>query len=660
MANPWKKMSSAMRKHIEETRFGAYCTLSQTEVKVFADQVEDMHLEIYKEPDGLPVEVIPLEGSGSIYGAVLHGDYHGYYYRFKVNRGNKTAYAVDPWAKSMTANSKLGMILDHERCQPEGYLSHSRPRSIERTEAIFYETHIRDFTVGNETNHRLKGKYLGMVERNTRSPQGDLTGLDHLIALGISHIHILPLHDMGSVDELEGGYNWGYDPMFFLAPEGSYATDAVDGKVRVKEMKAMVQGFHEAGIGVILDVVYNHTFEHEDHPFEILAPGWYFRKDREGLFGNGSGCGNETASESPIFQKYVLDSLEQYLVEYKIDGFRFDLLALHDQSFVEKIERRVKAIHPGAMLYGEPWTGGKSLLPKRLQYRQGNQKGMAFSVFNDHLRNALKGDNDGLKKGFVSGGRGYEMAVAKGIAGGINFTEAIADFTAKPGEAVNYASCHDNLCLYDKLRKVEPEAAEEVIARRSLMALSVVMLSFGTPFLQGGTEILRTKFGDHNSFISGDGINAYQWQLNSVKKAHLEALKSIISLRREMGILSSDDREEIVENLCFVQLASGLIAYVLRFGEVYYFVAHNSGMRTKTLKPALPEGQNEQLWLNCKESQWQSIYNANDFFEDGIDEKPQSKALEGDLEKGSVYDLNLKDLKIKALTTLVLKSSVIK
>lgn len=639
MIQPWKKMSIALKKAIEETAFGATCTGDQTQFNVFADQVNEIHLEIYNSPFDPPSEVIKMSGKSPIYSANLKGDYHGKYYRYSVKRDNQIFMTVDPWAKSMTANSALGCIIDHERCQPERFKGHSKPETIPRTSAILYETHLRDFTVGEQTNHLHKGKYLGAIERGRTSPDGQPTGLDHLVNLGITHIHLLPLHDMGSVDELAGGYNWGYDPMYFLAPEGSYATDPIQGINRVVEMKAMIQGFHEAGIGVVLDVVYNHTYEHLDHPFEILAPGWFFRKDASGNFGNGSGCGNETASESPIFQKYVLDSLEQYLKDYQIDGFRFDLLALHDQSFVAKIEETVKCINPSALLYGEPWTGGKSLLPKRLQFRQGSQKNMAFAVFNDHLRNGLKGDNDGLRKGFVSGGRIKELEVAKGIAGATHFNDLLLDYAEKPGEVINYASCHDNLCLYDKLKKVHPDASDEELARRSLLALSVVLLSFGTPFIQGGTEILRTKFGDHNSFISGDAINAYQWVQNEVTKAHLQALKAVIALRKALKVLKSDQAQEIQRNLYFLQLASGLIAYSLMSEGENYLIVHNAGKRTKTLKINPLENQTANFWDTNREGDWECLYDTNDYF--------------GSFEDRGLIDLNA--LKIGALSTVVLR-----
>lgn len=570
-----KKTDPALRERIKNTDFGALYTKEKTAFSVFATEAERVRLEIFDTPQDDNPLIIDMMGEPPFYQLEITGDLAGKYYRYSVRRNKAWHVAQDPWAMSMTTNSALAMITDFERTHPKGWESHSKPDPILRTEAVIYETHLRDSTVSRASSHQKPGTYLGFAETGTRTKEGLTTGLEHLKELGITHVHLLPLHDMGSVDEsLSGdspngegtrpsGYNWGYDPMYYMVPEGSYATDPADGSVRVREMKQMIQNLHEAGLRVVLDVVYNHTYVHENHPFEILAPGWYYRKNKDGSFGDGSGCGNETDSQSPIFQKLVLDSLSLYLKAYQVDGFRFDLLALHDQVFVREMEAHVKAINPNALLYGEPWTGGKSLLPKSKQFRQGDQKQMAFALFNDHLRNAVKGDNDGTKKGFVSGGQRLEKQVAMGIVGGTAFDPVLTDFTQKPGEAVNYVSCHDNLCLYDKLKKTHPEESDELLAKRSLMALSVVLLSFGTAFIQGGTEILRTKYGDHNSFISGDQVNEIQWERKALFSGHYQAVRTLISLRKTLKCFALDDETWLQTHVRFERLSGGVIAYTV-------------------------------------------------------------------------------------------------
>lgn len=578
--------SPVLREVILSTQFGAVATKEKTCFTSFITEADAVKLEIFDHLEDQNPLIIQLEGSGPIYSQTITGDLQGKYYQYRIKRSGKWLVVQDPWALSMTKNSEKAMICDHQRLKPEGFDNHNRPQALSRTESILYETHIIDTTV-KETSHQYKGKYLGLSERGTVNSKGEKTGLDHLVELGITHLHILPLHDMGSVDEVKGGYNWGYDPMYYLCPEGVYATNPVDGRVRVLEMKQMVKAIHEAGLHVVLDVVYNHTYVHETHPFELMAPGWYFRKNKDNSFSNGSGCGNETASESPIFQRLVLDSLSVYLKDYQVDGFRFDLLALHDTDFVKRMEAHVKAINPSAILYGEPWMGGKSTLSRSKQFRQGSQKGMAFAVFNDHIRNAIKGDNDGVKKGFVSGGQRKELEILKGIVGGIAYDETINDYCFRAGEAVNYVSCHDNLCLLDKLTQVHPNEAMAVLAKRNLMALNIVLWSFGTPFIQGGTELLRTKYGDHNSFISGDDINGIQWDRKSEYLGHFKAVKASIALRKSIALLKEEDPEIIKR--CFKPLYNhgSLIAYSIAAGGEHYYFAHNAGQKPVTVKEVL-------------------------------------------------------------------------
>lgn len=637
---PWKRMHADFYKKLETAKFGARYTKEKTRFEVFVTEAERVRIEFFDTPEDDNPLIIDMQGEAPFYEIEITGDLEGKYYQYRVRRDGKWHLAQDPWAYSMTENSALAMVVNFENTNPEGWENHSKPQAIARTEAVLYETHIKDTTVSKASNHKQAGTYLGMVEKETKTKEGLSTGLAHLIDLGITHIHLLPLHDMGSVDEVKGGYNWGYDPMYFMTPEGVYSTNPKDGKVRVREFKQMVQGFHEAGIQVVLDVVYNHTYVHETHPFEILAPDWYYRKMVDTTFGNGSGCGNETASESPLFRKYVLDSLKLYLEAYQIDGFRFDLMALHDIEFVKQMEETIKKANPNALIYGEPWTGGKSLLAKTKQFRQGCQKGMATALFNDHIRNAIKGDNDGDKKGFVSNGQRMEKAVASGIAGGIEFDETLHGYAKKPGEVVNYVSCHDNLCLYDKLKKVHPEESDLAIAKRSLMALSIPLLSFGTPFIQGGTEIMRTKYGDHNSFISGDKINAIQWERKAEFLGHFEAIKALIALRKNLKCFAIDDEKWIKKHLSFKQLQSGIIAYEITLETPYegknsIVVIHNAALKKQSLKAL----------MNAPEAI--VLYDSESYMENS-GERSKEGAVSKDKEKHSILSVASQSTKIIA------------
>jgi pullulanase len=606
-----------MEKKLEYQEFtyegndlGAVYTDNNTSFKVWAPTVEKITLVVYKNfNDELGQKYEMSKGEKGVWEINLKGDFKNKYYNYLVLNDGIEKETPDIYTKGASANGRKGMIIDFNSINPANWENHKKPVSINRTEAVIYETHVRDFSISEDSGIKNKGKYLAFTEKNTKTSQGVSTGLDHLKDLGITHVHLLPVYDFASVDETKGGYNWGYDPYLYNVPEGSYATDPQDGSVRIKEFKNMVQTLHENGIGVIMDVVYNHTFTTVDSPMDILVPKYYYRTDEEGKYTNGSGCKNETASERPMMRKFIVDSIKFWAQEYKIDGFRFDLMALHDIDTMKEVVKQAKIINPNIIIYGEPWTGGLSSLPPSMQLTKGSQKGMQLSVFNDNIRNAIKGDNDGTEAGFVNGAAGYETQVKKGIVGGIKYNDEIFDFTQEPGESINYVSSHDNLCLYDKFEKSNSSNTALERERMNRLALSIVLTSQGIPFIQGGTEILRTKQGNHNSYNLGDAVNEIQWSRKSEFVETYEYIKGLIDLRKSQKIMTLDSAEEVRNSLMFLETPRNSVAYELKstFKGDYdkLIIIHNAN--NEEIKVLLPD-----------DSEWKVLGNEYEVNKSGI------------------------------------------
>jgi len=543
---------------------GAVYTSYNTTFKVWAPTVEKITVIVYKDFNddiGEKHEMTKVEKG--VWYIKLNGDFKNRYYNYLVLNGGVEKETPDIYTKGASSNGEKGMIVDFLSINPINWENHKKPIPINRTEAVIYEIHVRDFSVSEDSGIENKGKYLSFAQKNTKTADGIITGLDHLKDLGITHVQLLPVFDFASVDETKGGYNWGYDPYLYNVPEGSYATNSQDGTVRIKEFKTMIQNLHENGISVIMDVVYNHTSTTGNSPMDILVPGYYYRTDDDGNFTNGSGCGNETASERPMMRKFIVDSIKFWAKEYKIDGFRFDLMALHDIDTMKEVEKQAKIINPDIIICGEPWTGGPSSLPSYMQLRKGSQKGMQISVYNDAIRNAIKGDNDGCQTGFVNGGVGLEEEVKKGIVGGIKYNNEIYNFSQDPGESINYVSAHDNLCLYDKFEKSNSDNTSLEREKMNRLALSIVLTSQGVPFIQGGTEILRTKQGNHNSYNAGDAVNEISWSRKAEYNETYEYIKGLISLRKSQKVMTLDNASDVRKSLLFLESPCNCVAYEL-------------------------------------------------------------------------------------------------
>lgn len=561
-----------MRNILESEEFmysgedlGASYSKERTLFKVWSPVAENMKVILYSSYDAKEGQIHNMnKAQQGVWTLELMGDYKNQYYNYIVTIDGTERETADPYAKGATANGKRGMIVDFASINPEGWGQHHIPKPLKATESITYEMHVRDFSVDQNSGISNKGKYLAFTELGTKSSEGFSTGLDHLKELGITHLHLLPVYDFASVDETkEGQYNWGYDPYLYNVPEGSYSTNPYDGAVRITEFKNMVKSLHENEIRVVMDVVYNHTFTTGDSPFDILVPKYYYRTDKDGNYTNGSGCNNETASEKTMMRKFIVDSVKFWATEYKIDGFRFDLMALHDKETMRMVEQELRKINPDILIYGEPWMGGTSALNSALQMKKGSQKGMNIAVFNDDIRNAIKGDNDGNGLGFVNGAPGLENEIKKGIVGSIPYSDSIGSFAEQPNETINYVSSHDNLALFDKFEKSNPKASALEREKMNRLAISIVLTSQGTPFIQGGTEILRTKQGNHNSYNAGDTINQIQWARKAKYIETYNYIKNLIQLRKSQRIMTLERAEDIKNALSFIKSPDGSVAYLL-------------------------------------------------------------------------------------------------
>lgn len=478
----------------------------------------------------------------------------------------KITYAVDPYAVGVSVNGYKGVLLDlnSEKCKPSVWEQDIRPVLKNKEDSILYEMHIRDFTIDKNSGIKdlYKGKYLGAIQQETTYKANGLevsTGIDHLIELGITHVHILPFYDFSSVDERYcdeyNNRNWGYDPQNYNVPEGSYSIDPFSPFSRIKEARKMINGFHKNGIRVVMDMVYNHMSSTSN--FDNIVPGYYFRTDKFGRFTNGSGCGNEIATERPMVSKFILDSVLHWIKNYHIDGLRFDLMELMDFDTMKKIVNEARKIDPSVIVYGEPWKGGDSPL-KNATYR-GRQKFEEFSIFNDIFRDVVRGGN-APSSGFVNGDQHSPFVgwnIMEGLKGCVN------GLTGNPGESINYVDAHDNYTLWDQIEKsqniflvngqyranITKDVFENNLVKQNVLAMAIMLTAQGIPFIQGGTEILRTKNGDHNSYKSSDVINAIAWEDKCKFKQVFDYYKGLIKLRREHAAFRMRSGVDVKNNL---------------------------------------------------------------------------------------------------------------
>ena len=552
-----------------EGELGALYEKEQTTFKLWSPVATNVTLRLFtKGNEGELISEVPMTyKEKGVWETVVDGDQNGIYYTYSVENKGETKEAVDPYARAVGVNGLRAMVVDLEKTNPEGFDSEEKPEVISTNEAIIYELHVRDVSISEDSGITNKGKFLGLTEEGTNGPGGVSTGLDHLKELGITHLHLLPSFDFRSIDETtldENIYNWGYDPQHFNVPEGSYSTDPYNGEVRIKEFKEMVKVLHENDIRVVMDVVYNHTGASSDSDFSKIVPGYYYRFNEDGSFSNGSGTGNETTSERSMMRKYMVDSVVYWAKEYGIDGFRFDLMGLHDIETMNEIRAALTEVDPSILIYGEGWTGGDSPLPDKEKALKKNMRRLeGIAAFSDDIRDALKGhvftDED---PGFVSGAKDLKESMKFGIVASldhpdVNYEEvkySTSPWAKAPNQAITYVEAHDNLTLWDKLLISNPEASEEERMKMHRMANAAVLTSQGIPFIHAGSEFFRTKDGDHNSYKSPDSVNKLDWSRKESYMDNVEYFKGLISMRKEHQAFRMETAEEIKNNIRFMDL----------------------------------------------------------------------------------------------------------
>jgi len=530
------------------------------------------------------------------------------YYTYQIQwKGKWLEEKPDPYAVAVGANGLRSMVLDLNKTDPEGWSKDKRPELKTFNDIIVYEMHIRDLTIHESSGIDNKGKYLGLTEKGSKSPQNLSTALDHIKELGVTHVHLLPTFDHRSIDETkldEPQYNWGYDPLNYNVPEGSFSTDPYDGRMRIKEFKQMIQAFHNEGIRVILDVVYNHTGQTENSNFNQLVPDYYYRKTALGEFSDAAACGNETASEREMMRNYMLNSVKYWIEEYHMDGFRFDLMGIHDIETMNAISALAKSIDPSIFIYGEGWKAGDSPLPDaELALKVNTPKLENVAAFTDDLRDGLKGSVfREEERGFVSGEKGLKESIKFGIVASTKHPQVdynLVNYSDKPwalspSQTISYVSCHDNHTLFDKLQISMPNASEEALSRMHRLAETIVLTSQGVSFIHAGMEILRTKNGIENSYNSPDSINQIDWSRKSEFKDEFEYYKSLIALRKSHPAFRMNTTNEIQKHLEFLDTPTeNSIAYLLKDnanGDNWknILVLLNGGERNKSL--SLPMG----------------------------------------------------------------------
>jgi len=524
-------------------------------------------------------QALDLTQDGAFWSVKVKGNLSGKFYTFQINHlGAWLEETPGIQCRATGVNGKRAAILDLKTTDPQGWSSDVRPVLKNFTDIIIYEMHLRDFSVGPLSGMQNKGKYVALTEEKT-NVEGRSTGMDHLKELGVTHVHILPSYDFGSIDETklsDKKYNWGYDPQNYNVPEGSYSTDPYKPETRIREYKKMVMALHQKGIRVIMDVVYNHTYRLAGSNFELTAPGYFFRYNPDGTPSNASGCGNETASEKVMMRQYMIESVLYWVKEYHIDGFRFDLMGIHDIQTMNAIRKALDAIDPTIFIYGEGWTAGGSPLPEAQRaIKQNGLQMPRIAVFSDDFRDAVKGSwNNHKAPGFATGLTGLEESVKFGIVGAIahpqvdntkvNYSKA--PYANNPGEVINYVSCHDDMCLFDKLKESAPEGSSTAdLIRMDKLAQTMVFTAQGVPFMLSGEELLRTKFGVANTFESPDSINQLHWENKLLQADVFGYYKELIRLRKEHPAFRMSLASEVRENLAFLEHAQpGVVGFLLK------------------------------------------------------------------------------------------------
>ena len=542
------------------------CNPEATTFQLFAPATaKRVVVRIYNDGlGGKPIKTVKMKRTeqAEVWQAEIKGNLLGKFYTFDMGKGE----CPGVFAKAVGVNGQRGAIVNLVKTDPEDWCCDAHPVIKSPADLVVYEMHHRDFSIARK-DAKYPGKFLALTEP---------WAIDHLKALGVNAIHILPSYDYGSVDETRLNtpqYNWGYDPVNYNVPEGGYSTNPYDPTCRIREFKQMVQALHKAGIAIILDVVYNHTYDIEHSNFQRTYPDYYYRKV-DGKYSNGSGCGNETASDQPMMRKFMIESVKHWINEYHIDGFRFDLMGCHDIETMNEIRKAVDAIDPTIFIYGEGWSAGQCALPtEQLGVKANIAKMPRIAAFSDEIRDALRGPfDDDTKGGFLAGVPDCEESLKFGIAGAIahpqvdmskvNYSKT--PWATEPTQMMSYVSCHDDMCLVDRLKASIPDISDEELIRLDLLAQTAVFTSQGVPFMLSGEELLRSKKGVHNSFESPDSINQLDWKNLQRYPQVFKYYQDLIALRKHHPAFRLGDAHLVRKHLEFLDAPKGVVAFRLK------------------------------------------------------------------------------------------------
>ena len=542
-------------------------TPEQTTFRLFApDNAKTVKLRIYKAGHkGRPKRTVKMERTAAdTWTATVTGNLMGRFYTFDTGRGE----CAGVFAKAVGVNGQRAAIIDMDKTDPAGWNDDRRPMVKSPADLVIYEMHHRDYSIDASSGIANGGKFLALT---------DPKAIAHLKELGVNAVHILPSFDYASVDETRLStpqYNWGYDPVNYNVPDGSYSTDPYKPETRIREFKQMVQALHKAGIRVILDVVYNHTFNIDGSNFQRTYPDYFYRKTADGKYSDGSGCGNETASERDMMRRFMVESVLYWIDEYHIDGFRFDLMGCHDIETMNAIRKAVDEVDPTIFIYGEGWSAGSCALPKEQLGLKANMKAMpGIAAFSDELRDALRGPfSDNTKGAFLAGKPGEEESIKFGIAGAIEHPQvdmskvnySTEAWASQPTQMISYVSCHDDMCLTDRLRASIPGITTDELIRLDMLAQTAVLTSQGVPFILSGEEMLRDKKGVHNSYNSPDSINRLDWNNMERYPQVMDYYKNLTRLRRNHPAFRLGSADLVRRHLEFLPTQPGLVAFRLK------------------------------------------------------------------------------------------------
>ena len=554
---------------------GATYSSTKTDFRVWAPTASEVSLLTYANADAAKNTAMVTPMVKSVKGtwtASLNGDRHLQVYMYRVTVGGNTEEAVDPYARSVTANGVRGVVVDLLKTNPAGFLTQVKPAfSGKAADSIMYELHVRDASIEATSGVKAadRGKFKGLAQLGTSVKVGKVsgsTGLSYMKELGVTHVQLLPMYDYASGgDELNPTFNWGYDPEHFNVPEGQYSSDPTNPVARITELKTAIQAMHKNGLRVTMDVVYGHVASATEFSQSLIVPGYWFRKDASGNLTNRSGCGNDTATERPMVRKFIVDSMKYWTREYKLDGYRIDQMGLWDVTTMNQVRDAVKAIEPKATIIGEAWSmGGDSGLPQGNQTQLVNMPGIGG--FNDGIRNAVKGSPDGLSDGgYVNGNPvGTLSALKAGIVGHTpSNTLTVPWLTLDAGQSVNYAEAHDNMTLFDKLWAVNNQSSRAAVAKQSRQISALLFASQGTVFIQAGQEFLRSKNGDHNSYRSSDAVNSLKWTERINQKVTVDYNKGLIAMRKAHPAFRLNTPASIQANLKFLNAPNNVLAFSL-------------------------------------------------------------------------------------------------